>query len=467
MLCEPHPAHMNHMVDNDISAPWERSRAIVTPWLVALAILGSVVAMAYRFFALINSYAVNLLFSDQWDIYNALFREQGFWALFSYQHGPHRQGLGALVIRIVAGLTEWNSRADAFTVGVIIVCAMLVAFYLKRRLFGSLTLADAIIPLIFLTTTQYESLVITPNPAHGALPVLLVLLSVLAWGMRNAPARYTAVVVLNFLLIFTGFGVFMGLITPLLLALDIFQQIRTGRSNAWVPPLVALAFALMSIYVFSIGYIFQPQIACYQFPHPRPWEYPWFIGLMFARFLGLSYRPAMVPASILGGALLILLVGVLIYHMLMLVRMGMRGRGISAAITIMIGYSLLFCANAAVGRICAGVDSGQSSRYMTLLPPAFFGLYLHLLTLRRMPVRYGALVLFAALLLPLPWHASDTDVARGFTAGKQRWKACYLKIEDIERCDHDTKFSLYPAPPELKARLAYLKQHHLNLFADQ
>src|SRR6266545_2831683 len=99
-----------------------------------------------------------------------------------------------------------------------------------------LTLADAIIPLIFLTTAQYESLVITPNPAHGALPVLLVLLSTLAWGVRHALSRYTAVVVLNFLLIFTGFGLFMGLITPALLALDTFQQARTGHSNAWVPP---------------------------------------------------------------------------------------------------------------------------------------------------------------------------------------------------------------------------------------
>ncbi len=439
---------------------------MLMPWLVALAILGSI-ALTYRFFALINTYAVNLLFSDQWDIYNALFRGQGLWDLFNYQHGPHRQGLGAIVIKIVAGLTHWNSRADAFSVGVIIVCAMLAAFYLKCRLFGMLTLADAIIPLIFLTTAQYESLVITPNPAHGALPLLLVLFSALAWNLRPALARYTAMVVLNFLLIFTGFGLFMGLITPALLALDAFQQARNGQRNAWAPPLVALAFALMSIYVFSIGYIFQPQIACYQFPHPRPWEYLWFVGLMFARFVGVSYRPPMVAASILGCGLLILLVGVLIFHLLILARMGLRGRVISTAITILIAYSLLFCASAAIGRICAGVDSGQSSRYMTLLIPAFFGLYLHLLTLRRTPVRYAALVLYAVLLLPLPWHASDTDVARGFTDGKQRWKACYLKTERIERCGRTAKFVIYPAPPALKARLAYLKQHHLNLFADR
>jgi hypothetical protein len=454
------------MADNDISPPWVRSRAMLMPWLVALAVLSSI-ALAYRFFALIDTYAVNLLFSDQWDTYNPLFREQGLWDLFSYQHGPHRQGLGSIVTKIVAGLTEWNSRAEAFTVGAIIIGAMLAAFYLKRRLFGTLALADAIIPLIFLTTTQYESLVITPNPAHGALPLLLVLLSALAWGLRQSLARYTAVVVLNFLLIFTGFGLFMALITPLLLALDTYQQARTGRSNAWVAPLVALAVALASVYAFSVGYVFQSAIVCFHFPHQRPWEYPWFVGLMFARFLGVSYGPAVALASILGCALLILMVGVLIHHMLILVRSGTRGRGASTAITLLIGYSLVFCTNTAIGRICAGLDSGQSSRYMTLLIPACFGLYLHILTLRFTPVRYVALVLYAMLLLPLPWHTSDTDVARGFTDGKKRWKACYLKIEDIERCDHEARFSPYPAPPELKARLAYLKQHHLNLFAEQ
>jgi hypothetical protein len=453
------------MADNDIPPAWVRSRALLMPWLVALAILSSI-ALVYRFFALIDTYAVNLLFSDQWDIYDPLFREQGLWALFSQQHGPHRQGLGAIVIAIIAGLTQWNSRADAFTVGSIITGAMLAALYLKRRLFGALSITDAIIPLIFLTTTQYESLVITPNPAHGALPVLLVLLSALAWSLRHSLARYTAIVVLNFLLIFTGFGLFMGLITPPLLALDTYQQARDRRGKAWVPPFAALGAALASIYAFSIGYVFEPAIACFRFPHQRPLEYPWFVGLILARFLGVSYGPAMALASVLGSALLVLMVGVLIYHLIILARSGLRDRYISMAIVLLIGYSLVFCANTAIGRICAGPGSSQSSRYMTLLIPAFFGLYIHLQTLRRAPVRYAALALCAALLLPLPSHTrDDIQVTRGFTDGKLLWKACYLRTENIKRCDSEAKFLVYPTSPALKERLAYLKQHQLNLFA--
>jgi len=47
---------MNHMVDNDIPSIWVRRRALLMPWLIALAILSSI-ALAYRFFALIDTYS--------------------------------------------------------------------------------------------------------------------------------------------------------------------------------------------------------------------------------------------------------------------------------------------------------------------------------------------------------------------------------------------------------------------------
>lgn len=98
------------------------------------------------------------------------------------------------------------------------------------------------------------------------------------------------------------------------------------------------------------------------------------------------------------------------------------------------------------------VDSSQSLRYMPLLIPAFFDPFLHILTLRRAPVRCATLVL-CAVLLPLLSHTrDDLQVTRGFTDEKQRRKACYLKIENMSAAI---------------TRLAYLKQHHLNLFAEQ
>src|ERR671925_2294797 len=66
-----------------------------------------VVAVAFAFFAarmfrLISKYAVNIFFSDQWDFNDAtLFQKHTIWQMFAWQHGPHRQGLGALFSKLV------------------------------------------------------------------------------------------------------------------------------------------------------------------------------------------------------------------------------------------------------------------------------------------------------------------------------------------------------------------------------
>src|SRR5262249_47024882 len=153
--------------------------------------------------------------------------------------------------------------------------------------------------------------------------------------------------------------------------LDAYQQARASHGKTWAP-LIALALCLASIYAFSIGYVFRPAIGCFQFPHERPWEYPWFMGLMFARFIGVSYAQSAALAAILGGVLLVLMVAVLVRHTLILVKSATNGSHTSRAIAILIGYSLVFCANTAIGRICGGLEDSQSSRYATLLIPAFF-----------------------------------------------------------------------------------------------
>jgi hypothetical protein len=122
------------------------------------------------------------------------------------------------------------------------------------RLFGKLTLPDAILPLIFLTLAQFESLVITPMPAHGAMPLLLVVLIVLSWTIEQPLARYTAITLLNVFAIYTGFGLFMGAITPVLLMIDIYHQSPRSDTRQWQWALVALFLSLAFVYAFSIDY---------------------------------------------------------------------------------------------------------------------------------------------------------------------------------------------------------------------
>src|SRR3972149_747925 len=68
--------------------------------------------LAFRLFRFIDHYAVDVLFWDQWAFWGGLFDGSDPWALWRWQHGPHRQGLGGLVVAATAWLTGWNVRAE-------------------------------------------------------------------------------------------------------------------------------------------------------------------------------------------------------------------------------------------------------------------------------------------------------------------------------------------------------------------
>src|SRR5690242_13573308 len=114
-----------------------------------VAVLGVFAALSARLFTLISGYAVNVFFMDQWDFNEAtLFEKHSLWAMFRWQHGPHRQGLGALLTYWIEPHFRWSSRADAFLAGAVVVLAAALALYLKYRIFGKLGIFDVCIPLI-------------------------------------------------------------------------------------------------------------------------------------------------------------------------------------------------------------------------------------------------------------------------------------------------------------------------------
>ena len=438
-------------------APPARPRRWLAPLLVLLAILGS----GSMFFRVISEHAVNILYYDQWDYYKPLFDGQSVWSMFPVQHGPVRQGLGGVLIGMVARSSAWNTRADSFAVGITIALALAVAFAVKRRLGNRLTAADALLPLLFFNLAQVESLVVVPNPAHGAMPLLLAMLYVLAWTLENRRVAYAAILICNVFLIFTGFAFFVGVITPLLLLLEGWRHWREERRVAW-EPLAAVAVALISLAIFFRGWVFEPSIDCFKFPHSRPLEYLWFIALMFARFLGVVYATEF--GVVLGMILFAFLVWIVVRHAIALVRNPVRDNR-SLAIVVLGSWTLLFCANAAVGRVCSGLGGAQMSRYATLLIPGFFAMYLHLTTLAE-EARTRLMTAFATILLTLPLMnlKVETDLARRYATGKRQWRDCYLSARDVTACDTATRFSVYPTPT-IDEKLAFLERNRLNLFS--
>ena len=426
----------------------------------AMALAICTIALGSRFFLFVHRYAVNVFFWDQWDFLDGFFHNQaGLVRLFLWQHGPHREGIGLIADKYLYAWSHWNERVDSFVIGGCVIAATALALVLKRRVFGSFAVSDIAIPAIFLTLGQYETLIGTPNLAYSGLPLLMIVLYCLSLLQRNVTARYGAVLVLNFLLIYTGFGIFMGVVTVGLFALELYWSFRSRTAVPLALAFAALLIAVISLASFFIRYVWAPAVDCFELPRHRLWLYPWFMSLMFARFLGL--KEGIGPPTMVGLVLLLGALAILVAHVAHLVKHGPAPAPLLGA--VLLGYSLLFSANAALGRVCLGLpEAARSSRYVTLMIPAFLGIYLYLLSWK---ASHRNLV-FALLV---PWLLiAAVPTTHWFADGKRAWAECYKKIGDIHACDSIAKFPIYPRPEAtgLQQKLDFLQQHHLNLFAN-
>jgi hypothetical protein len=453
-------------------------------------------AVAVRLVLTVWRYSVNLIYWDQWDFYTALFNHASLWQIFSWQHGPHREGIGLVLDKLVLQSTRWNSRAEALFIVAALLAAALVALRLKQLLFAGMgsrnfDYTDIAIPFLFLTFAQMEALVGEANPSYSAIPELLIGLYCLAWMLPKPPARYSAVLILNFLLIYTGFGFFMGVVTIAVLIFDVRHAYRTESESPSFPA-VALLIALASLASFFYHYRWDPAVPSFHFPDAHPLNYPWFIALIMSYFLGLR---TVVLASVIGSFVALAAIAILVWHGASLWRNRdssvpdgtidrtrertmdrtmdrmtdqTTDRTIDRTIVVLVGFSLLFAANGAIGRVCLGMpEAAQISRYMGLLVPAYLAIYFHLLTWRKSAFRTTLLAVFVIALIPGVARMPNGYSPQLVSDGKQAWKTCILQTGAIDYCDRATGFALYPDPRKthLLEKLQFLQKHRLNLYS--
>lgn len=424
---------------------------------------------AARLFRLISRFAVNIFFSDQWAFDEAtLFQQHSLWQMFTWQHGPHRQGLGALFAKVVEPLFHWNSRTESFVVGGVVFVAAVCALWLKRRLCGSLSIFDVLIPAIFFTPAQYESLFVTANFAHGPFPLLLVMLYGLAWTCQRNAVRYPLILIINFVTIYTGFGLFIGVLTPILLVLEHRASAAKARL-ARTYFAAAIIVSLASLGSFFIGYKLIARMGCYSFQPQSPKLYVTYLELMLASFFG--FEGVGTLALVVGTTVLIALLTSLAATSWQVfrgqeweVQKSRQVRPLIAA--ALIAYSLLFGMSSAYGRLCLGLYTSHASRYAIYIMPALFGLYLSLLGIHSVMVRR---LLVASLLLVVTM--ASLRVRREmpyFPDIKLRWRSCYLQYEDVKKCDEAVNFpfSRTPLSMHVEEKLQFLKQTHQNLYSE-
>jgi len=421
-----------------------------------------------RFFGLIRQYAVNVLYWDEWDLDDAaLFQPHTVWEMFRWQHNWARMGLGGPLQKLMEPSIHWNSRYDAFLLGAGIVGVAVLALLLKVRLYGGIAYSDAIIPLLFLTPLQYETLVLSDS-AIFFLP-LLFLLYCSCWLIRAYRWKYVCVLLVNFFLIYSGAGIFIGPLTPVLLALDYYGNTRHLAPRYRWGSAAALAISIASLASFFVGYKFNPAVDCFS-PAPRnPIGYLWFVALMLAHVAGFTIF-SLTLATLIGSiALLLLLVGLAVAAKRLLAQNSDTWSR-DAAIAALLAYCAIFCLSTAYGRLCLGLVAAASSRYTFYVILGLFGLYLYALSNhgRNLRVSLVLLLLTFALLGTRPLNRVDAWELENLKNGKRAWRECYMARHDIHACDTLTDFPICsnPEATHLQEKLDFLERNHLNLYDD-
>jgi hypothetical protein len=305
-------------------------------------------------------------------------------------------------------------------------------------------------------------------------------------------------------LIFTGFGLFAGLLAPVLLLIELFHafdQIRSQRPRSGfkkfamqqtpvlkyseepdrtpenpalrstsepasgVGQIGGIISALLAIAaawaLFAWNYRFDPAVPGFRFPYERPIEYLYFIGTMMGHFFGL---PRATPLEVAVGLLLFTaLACICIRQFVGLIKVGVVGNGRAATLFSLSAFSLIFSLHAAVGRTMLGWQTATASRYVTLMIPMAVALLIQLATT---PVlaRRGLLWVYCGLAAfgTLTFRQAETDGARNLHNNLLNWRAAYLQTHDQTASDRIVNFSIHPG--DLSDQLRYLQARRLNLF---
>jgi hypothetical protein len=421
------------------------------------------VGLAWRQLRFVDTHAVNMMYADQWDFYRPMFLGQGWWQTFDLQHGPHREGVGLLVTRVLANMSGWDSRWDSFAASLLLIGGAALGLRLARC-FGipGHSLLLAAVPLLFLDVHQYESLIGAVNLSHGVMPLALFMAYCLAWFLPRAVRRLMAIGALTFLLIFTGFGLFVGLLTPLVVGTEAVQALRRRDGSGAAIAAAALVITGAGWALFARGYTFEPAVAGYRFPYEHPFEYVVFVGRMLGNFFGapvLSLIQLAIGLVAAAG-----LVAICAWNAIRLASNGVARDPRAVVLFCLSGFTLVFCANCAVGRVFTGPYAPLAPRYATLLIPGGLALFLQLGALATRRAFLGLAVAYTVLLIPGTafLRAEEVVGANWYTDGKRAWRTAYLKTHDEGAADRVAHFSVYPFP--IGERLRYLEKRELNLF---
>lgn len=419
----------------------------------------------------VDQNAVNILFWDQWDFLTPLFNEsKNLWGIYSHQHGPHRQGLGGLLMAVIYPLSDWNVRVEVFTSVGIMAFSCWMALLIKKRLWGKYSWTDIFIPMAFFTLLQFEIFIATPNLSHGSLPVFLVTLTAFLLTFENQIIRALGLASVVFLSTYTGFAIFSGILVMFLMVIFSVKS-STTKIRFW--NIAALAMSLIFFLSFFLHYQFMPAVDCFQFPHPRPFEYLEFSVAQFGCAWGIwnvsAYPQTLLLKQIITYSLFITILLIAAFFAFQTIRTQDKK---SVVIFYLSSFTIIFIFFTAIGRVCLGIEVSHASRYIPYTIPGMLALYFTFLIIGKLPeipARIKTLLMLTLFMLMTFREVvtiRNTDAVNHYRDAKINWSKCYLENNDINYCNEKVSFQVYPNNDRIKDKLEYLKVRKLNFFKE-
>lgn len=437
-----------------------------------LVVISVYLFLLIRLLWFVHVNSVSVLFWDQWDFLGSLFEGKiDLWEVFSHQHGPHRQGLGGLILAFIYPLSDWNVRFEAFLSVIIMAVSCWIALMIKKRILGNINWSDAIIPFIYFSLLQFETFIGTPNLAHGSIPVFLVTFTAYVLTLDKPIARAIALAFLVFFSTYTGFAIFSGFSVIFLL---LIFSIKSSSSKIRFWNIFAFVLSLLFFGSFFINYHHAPAVDCFQFPHEHPFEYVQFSIMQFGTAFGFTLffqYPFLKLIIIIAATFLFLaLLFIFLFFTLNLFRSHNKNGFVIFYLT---SFTLLFIAFAAIGRVCLGVEASHASRYVTYATPGILALYFTLLIVcgnSKLKSQIKTMLLlgfFVLMIFKEVMMYRQRDVVNWYVNGKKEWVNSYLEYHNINYCDSVVGFKVYPDERRIQNKIEYLESNNLNFFKDR
>lgn len=342
---------------------------------IAYLVIGLLTA---RLIHLTMGFHVEIPWMDDWPIFHRI--DQSYTGFF-VQHGPHKMGLGGVIIKMLNPLFDFNQTWHVGFIVAVMAANAFLALQIKWTYFAKPSYFDVVIPVIYLSWSSYGTLLFTPNLALNHLPIFLFLLYLYThYSPRTELSKSLIKGLLGFCLVFTGFGI-VGAGVLLL-----FEGLRFLRRRSMDTGIIVSVF-ILSFGLFFIEYKTQPideNVARPEILDLIKFNLGFYANALSAQARKLSF----------------ITVGMWVVLLFVFNGIALRSKADVKAkemLVLLLGFSVLFGLASSMGRSGTNYLIGYSSRYYPYAMPFLFATYLGF-SIHKMKGHYILVSLFFMVL---------------------------------------------------------------------